>query len=110
MGLLDLNPFLSARISKSSRYRSLTEFSRIHGIGPHTARKLYDEGCRTLEDLDRRFGAELGRTEVDPMQEGETAGIRTMLELREYLSVTCALWPCVLYSLTNHFLAQHPSR
>ena len=68
----------------------MTEFVRIHGIGPHTARKLYDEGCRTLEDLDRKYGAELGRTEVDLTNEGETAGIRTMLELREDLNMTFA--------------------
>jgi predicted flap endonuclease-1-like 5' DNA nuclease len=95
----------SARLLKSTRYRSLAEFSRIHGIGPHTARKLYDEGCRTLEDLDRRYDAELGRTEVDSVQEGETAGIRTMLELREDLSMTFAFRLAFLCSsLTSRHL------
>ncbi|KAF8528055.1 Nucleotidyltransferase [Hysterangium stoloniferum] len=81
----------TSMISQSSRYRSLNEFMRIHGIGAFTARKLYDEGCRTLEDLDRRYGAELGKTEEDqPVIEGETAGIRTALELRDSLSVLIA--------------------
>jgi len=42
-------------------------------------------------DLDRRYGAELGKTEEDePVIEGETAGIRTALELRDSLSIPMA--------------------
>ncbi|KIJ45736.1 hypothetical protein M422DRAFT_29810 [Sphaerobolus stellatus SS14] len=76
------------RISNTPRYQTLKEFTRIHGIGPHTARKLYATGCRTVDDLDRYYGAELGRTEEDePVPEDEISGIRVALELRDKLCV-----------------------
>jgi hypothetical protein len=77
------------RIINSPRYQSLTLFTTIHGIGPQTARRLYAAGCRTLEDLDRYYGAELGKSEEDePTRTSETeiSGIRTALELREDLN------------------------
>ena len=79
---------LTDRISREPRLQSLKEFSRIHGIGPHTARKLYAAGCRTLDDLDRYYGAELGKTEEDePVPDGEISGVRVALELRDELCV-----------------------
>jgi hypothetical protein len=38
-----------------SRFQSLSAFNTIHGIGPHTARHLYDLGLRTLEELERYY-------------------------------------------------------
>ncbi|KAF8591991.1 Nucleotidyltransferase [Ramaria rubella] len=79
----------AVELTASSRFCSLKEFTRIHGIGPYTAHKLYDDGCRTLEDLDRWFGAKRERTEpVNPVKEGKAAVIRTMLELRDDISLT----------------------
>ncbi|KAI6168697.1 hypothetical protein EDD17DRAFT_1529443 [Pisolithus thermaeus] len=42
-------------ILSSPRFRSLSAFTTIYGIGPHTARKLYALGLRTLEELDRYY-------------------------------------------------------
>lgn len=39
-------------IKQDERYRTMLEFSKIHGVGPATARELYDvQGCRTIEDV-----------------------------------------------------------
>ncbi|KAI6148381.1 hypothetical protein BKA82DRAFT_4136271 [Pisolithus tinctorius] len=42
-------------ILSSPRFQSLSAFTAIYGIGPHTARKLYALGLRTLEELDRYY-------------------------------------------------------
>ncbi|KAL4258767.1 DNA polymerase [Pleurotus pulmonarius] len=43
-------------ILASPRFRSLSEFNTIYGIGPVTARQLYDNGMSTLEHLDSYYG------------------------------------------------------
>ena len=47
----------------SPRYQSLSLFNTVYGIGPSNARKLYDLGLCTIEDLERYYdvlpGAEL---------------------------------------------------
>jgi hypothetical protein len=43
-------------IRVSPRFESLSSFTTIYGIGPHTARKLLAEGMRTICDLEDRFG------------------------------------------------------
>ncbi|GJJ09578.1 hypothetical protein Clacol_003801 [Clathrus columnatus] len=74
------------RIKASRRYQTLKEFTTIHGIGPLTARQHYDEGCRSLEDLDRVYESDLESNPVDPPQwTGEISGMRTALELRNDL-------------------------
>lgn len=42
-------------ILSSPRFQSLSAFTAIYGIGPHTAGKLYALGLRTLEELDRYY-------------------------------------------------------
>ncbi|KAI6046446.1 hypothetical protein EDC04DRAFT_2631014 [Pisolithus marmoratus] len=42
-------------ILSSPRFQTLTAFTAIYGIGPHTARKLHTLGLRTLEELDRYY-------------------------------------------------------
>lgn len=42
-------------ILSSPRFQSLSAFTTVYGIGPHTARKLYALGLRTLEELDRYY-------------------------------------------------------
>ncbi|KAF8963684.1 DNA polymerase mu [Flammula alnicola] len=39
----------------SERFQSLSLFATIYGIGPSNARKLYDLGLRTIEDLERYY-------------------------------------------------------
>ncbi|KAH8834887.1 hypothetical protein DL96DRAFT_1701904 [Flagelloscypha sp. PMI_526] len=45
------------KIESSSRYTSLNTFTQVHGIGPTTARSLYTDGLRTLEDLRRYYSS-----------------------------------------------------
>ncbi|KAF5355182.1 hypothetical protein D9756_005471 [Leucocoprinus leucothites] len=40
-------------ILRSERYQSLSLFTTVYGIGPSTARHLYEIGLRTSEDLER---------------------------------------------------------
>ena len=39
----------------SERFQSLSLFTTIYGIGPVNARRLYDLGLRTIEDLERYY-------------------------------------------------------
>ncbi|KAF9012521.1 hypothetical protein BDQ17DRAFT_1344069 [Cyathus striatus] len=45
----------SETIRSSQRFQSLTLFSSIYGVGPSTARRLYDIGLRTIEDMERYY-------------------------------------------------------
>ncbi|KAJ6631595.1 hypothetical protein B0H10DRAFT_1772340 [Mycena sp. CBHHK59/15] len=45
----------SQTIEASSRFRSLSAFSSVYGIGPTTARKLYDSGLRSIDDLEEYY-------------------------------------------------------
>ncbi|KAG1781945.1 hypothetical protein EV702DRAFT_1068193 [Suillus placidus] len=49
------------------RFQSLSAFITIHGIGPHTARRLYDLGLRTLEELERYYEVKPGVTDEETM-------------------------------------------
>ncbi|KAF7428757.1 hypothetical protein PC9H_007989 [Pleurotus ostreatus] len=53
---LTTGQILEAReILASQRFRSLSEFNTIYGIGPVTARQLYDKGMSTLEHLESYY-------------------------------------------------------
>ncbi|KAJ6497660.1 hypothetical protein C8R45DRAFT_822634 [Mycena sanguinolenta] len=46
----------SQTIAASSRFKSLSEFTTIYGIGAATARKLYDSfGLRTMDDVEEYY-------------------------------------------------------
>ncbi|KAI8978206.1 Nucleotidyltransferase [Trametes punicea] len=45
-------------IKTSERFQTLALFSSIYGIGPNTARRLYNLGLRTLDDLEVYYGVE----------------------------------------------------
>ncbi|PPQ63044.1 hypothetical protein CVT24_005990 [Panaeolus cyanescens] len=47
-------------IRQSERYQAITLFASIYGIGPANARKLYDIGLRTFEDLERYYDIRVG--------------------------------------------------
>ncbi|KAH7883222.1 hypothetical protein F5I97DRAFT_1903328 [Phlebopus sp. FC_14] len=49
-------------ILSSSRFQSLSAFTSVHGIGPHTARRLYNLGLRTIEDLEKYYEVTPGMT------------------------------------------------
>ncbi|KAJ7099570.1 hypothetical protein B0H15DRAFT_771111, partial [Mycena belliarum] len=72
-------------IEFSSRFQSLSAFSAVYGIGPSTARKLYDSfGLRTVEDLEQHY------TSLDaiPSQDGKESKINTPAP---FLSIKSAL-------------------
>jgi len=81
------------------RFLSLSVFNTIHGIGPHTARHLYDLGLRTLEELERYYEVIPGVSDEETMllleAEGRTnteaameQSIKIGLALRHDLSET----------------------
>lgn len=45
-------------ILHSPRYKTLSLFSTVYGIGPHTARQLYAVGLSTLKQLERYYDVE----------------------------------------------------
>lgn len=55
------------RILADPRFQSLSTFITIHGIGPHTARRLYDLGLRTLEELERYYEVKPGVSDEETM-------------------------------------------
>ncbi|KAI6125473.1 hypothetical protein EV401DRAFT_1937739 [Pisolithus croceorrhizus] len=54
-------------ILSSPRFQSLSAYTTIYGIGPHTARKLYALGLRTLEELDRYYEVTQGDVSTELM-------------------------------------------
>ncbi|KAL4079258.1 hypothetical protein J3A83DRAFT_4356177 [Scleroderma citrinum] len=83
-------------ILSSARFVSLTAFTSIHGIGPHSARKLYSLGLRTLEELERYYEVVPGVTTEETLshvgadtphtEETEEISIKVALALRHDLS------------------------
>ncbi|KAG2055573.1 Nucleotidyltransferase [Suillus hirtellus] len=55
------------RMLADPRFQSLSAFITIHGIGPHTARRLYDLGLRTLEELERYYEVKPGVSDEETM-------------------------------------------
>ncbi|KZT33867.1 Nucleotidyltransferase [Sistotremastrum suecicum HHB10207 ss-3] len=70
------------QLSSDTRYQTLISFTSVYGIGPHTARHLYDLGLRTFDDLSRYLGS-------DDNAEGSGGSFawREGLRLRDELSV-----------------------
>jgi DNA polymerase IV len=64
------SPFLGL-IASSERFQSLSLFTSIYGIGPHTARRLYALGLKTVEDLEVYYGVEPEGTEESQLVELE---------------------------------------
>lgn len=53
----DLGP---ETILRSERYQSLSLFTTVYGIGPSTARHLYEIGLRSVKDLERYYDVPQG--------------------------------------------------
>jgi DNA polymerase mu len=48
----------STEIASSSRFQALSELASTHGVGPVTARKLYDLGLRSIDDARMYYNVE----------------------------------------------------
>ncbi|EIW80380.1 Nucleotidyltransferase [Coniophora puteana RWD-64-598 SS2] len=90
-------------IRESSRFQALSAFSRIYGIGPHTGRRLYDLGLRTLEELDRYYEVTPGSTDGSALSSLELyskANEETVLE--ETIKVALALRHDLCQTISRH--------
>ncbi|EIW53979.1 Nucleotidyltransferase [Trametes versicolor FP-101664 SS1] len=55
-------------IKSSERFRTLSLFTSIYGIGPHAARRLFALGLRSLADLEIYYGVEPSSSPTQPSQ------------------------------------------
>lgn len=75
-------------IATSTRFQSLGCFADVYGIGPVTARKLYDIGLRTIDDLRLYYGVNEGEEDVEIEDtQDEAMGIKVGLALYEDLII-----------------------
>lgn len=77
-------------ILSSDRFVTLSTFTTIHGIGPHTARKLYSLGLRTVEELERYYEVIPGIAAEDTWSHFE-AGTTRSEEATEEITIKVAL-------------------
>jgi Fingers domain of DNA polymerase lambda len=75
---------------QSERFISLSLISSVYGIGPVTARKLYDLGLRTMRDVEAYYEVNTGFTPVEQTNSAEM-DVRIALELHDDLMQTCDL-------------------
>lgn len=73
---------------ESERFKALSLFNTIYGIGPATARTLYDRGLRSLRDLEAYYEVDAG-SKLAENNESTDMDIRIALELRDDLMRTC---------------------
>ncbi|KAH9952692.1 hypothetical protein BC827DRAFT_1148343 [Russula dissimulans] len=75
------------QVRQSERFISLSLFSSVYGIGPVTARNLYDRGLRSLRDLEAYYEVDAGFV---PVENGDSAdmNIRIALALLDDLNLT----------------------
>ncbi|CDO72628.1 hypothetical protein BN946_scf184985.g47 [Trametes cinnabarina] len=64
----------SQTIKTSERFQILSLFSSVYGIGPNTARRLYNLGLRSLDDLEVYYGVEREEIDVPPDEVVEVEG------------------------------------
>jgi Fingers domain of DNA polymerase lambda len=81
---------LTETTRESERFKALTLFNTIYGIGPATARTLYDRGLRSLRDLEAYYEVDTASTPAENLNSESTdMNIRIALELRGELMRTC---------------------
>ncbi|KAJ3514753.1 hypothetical protein NLJ89_g2188 [Agrocybe chaxingu] len=71
-----MNKISTGTTRESERFQALSTFASIYGIGPVNARKLYDLGLRTIEDLERYYDVPPGST-VDDLPELQESALLT---------------------------------
>jgi len=69
-----------AETAATGFFAVLSEFTSLYGIGPGKARELYDQGYRTLDELQRHFEDWEART-------GKESGMIEALKLRDELAI-----------------------
>jgi len=79
---------LTETTRESERFKALSLFNTIYGIGPATARTLYDRGLRSLRDLEAYYEVDAGSTPPEN-NESTDMNIRIALGLRSDLMRTC---------------------
>ena len=79
---------VTEEMRESERFKALSLFNTIYGIGPATARTLYDRGLRSLRDLEAYYEVDTGSTLAEN-NESTDMDIRIALELRGDLMRTC---------------------
>jgi DNA polymerase mu len=84
---------------QSERFKALSLFTTVYGIGPTTARTLFGRGLRSLRDLEAYYEVDTG---ITPVENSESAdmNIRIALGLREELMLTCGTF--CKDSIQNH--------
>lgn len=81
---------LTETTRESERFKALSLFNTIYGIGPATARTLYDRGLRSLRDLEAYYEVDTGSTPAQAENSKSTdMDIRIALGLRSDLVRTC---------------------
>ncbi|WFD25451.1 DNA-directed DNA polymerase [Malassezia nana] len=66
-------------IEADEAWQTMYAFTQLYGVGPHTARRAYQAGCRTLADLARH-----DRTSLS-MQLGQAASLALLPDLKAKL-------------------------
>ena len=79
---------VTEEMRQSERFKALSLFTTVYGIGPTTARILYDRGLRSLRDLEAYYEVDTGLTPVEN-NESPDMNIRVALGLRAELMLTC---------------------
>ena len=75
-------------IASSPRFAALSALASVHGVGPVTARKLYDLGIRSIDDARMYYSVEKGdRLEGEGEREGENYPMKVGLALAEELAM-----------------------
>ncbi len=97
---------MTEEMRKAQRFASLSLFTSVYGIGPATARKLYDRGLRSLHDLEAYYEVDTGFTPVENSESTEM-DIRIALGLRDDLILTCGHQDSCRYVVLT--LAQNPA-
>lgn len=82
--------FWTETILSSDRFVTLLAFTSIHGIGPHTAQKLYSLGLRTVEELERYYEVVPGVAAEETLSHFE-AGVTRSEEATEEITIKVAL-------------------
>lgn len=77
-------------MKQSERFQALSLFTTVHGIGPTTARTLYDRGLRSFRDLEAYYEVDTGYTPTES-SESTDMDIRIALRLRDDFMRTCGL-------------------
>ncbi|KAF9228433.1 Nucleotidyltransferase [Gyrodon lividus] len=90
------------KILASTRFSSLSAFNAIHGIGPHTARRLYSLGLRTIEELERYYEVTPGVTDEDTLSFLESSHAKDEVVAEKSIKIALALRHDVSQTIPRH--------